>query len=64
MTKRDNEGEEEKARVGTYEDSKFELTNPDLNDAFMAIGRRGAAINSLALGQRYLGSGRPSASSF
>jgi putative DNA primase/helicase len=46
---------EEKARVGTYEDSKFELTDPDLLDAFMAVARRGTAINPLALGN-YLGS--------
>ena len=46
---------EEKRRVGTYEDSKFEMNNPDLNDAFMAIGRRGAAINPEAIG-KYLSS--------
>jgi putative DNA primase/helicase len=46
---------EAKERVGTYEDSKFELANPDLNDAFMAVARRGAAINPPALGT-YLGS--------
>jgi putative DNA primase/helicase len=46
---------EEKARVGTYEDSKFEPANPDLLDAFMAVARRGAAINPQALGS-YLGS--------
>ena len=42
---------EEKERVGTYEDSKFELANPDLNDAFMAVARRGAAINPRGVGQ-------------
>ena len=46
---------EEKARVGTYEDSKFELTNPDLNEAFMTVARRGTAINPQALGN-YLSS--------
>jgi putative DNA primase/helicase len=44
---------EEKKRV---EPSwEWALVNPDLNDAFMAIARRGAAINPVALGN-YLGS--------
>jgi hypothetical protein len=46
---------EAKERVGTYEDSKFELANPDLNDAFMAVARRGATINPDVVG-RYLSS--------
>ena len=46
---------EEKKRVGTWEDSKFEPIDPDLLDAFMAVARRGAAINPEALG-KYLGS--------
>jgi hypothetical protein len=46
---------EAKARVGTVEDSKFELIDPDLNDAFMTFARRGTAINPLILGN-YLGS--------
>jgi putative DNA primase/helicase len=46
---------EAKRRVGTWEDSKFEPIDPDLFDAFMAVARRGAAINPLALGN-YLGS--------
>jgi putative DNA primase/helicase len=47
---------EAKERVGTYEDSKFELIDPELNDAFMAVGRRGgAAINPEAIG-KYLSS--------
>jgi putative DNA primase/helicase len=42
---------EEKKRVGTYEDSKFEPVNPDLNEAFMAIARRGPAISVEAIGK-------------
>ena len=46
---------EAKEKVGTYEDSKFEPSYPNLLDAFMAVARRGAAINPLALGN-YLSS--------
>jgi hypothetical protein len=46
---------EAKRRVGTYEDSRFEPIDPDLLDAFMAIARRGAAINTEAVG-KYLSS--------
>jgi putative DNA primase/helicase len=46
---------EEKKKVGTWEDYKSAPVHPDLFDAFMAIARRGAAINPEAIG-KYLGS--------
>ena len=42
---------EAKRRVGTWEDSKFEPIDPDLLDAFMAVARRGAALNPETLGK-------------
>jgi putative DNA primase/helicase len=46
---------EAKRRAGTWEDSRFEPIDPDLLDALMAIARRGAALNPVALGN-YLSS--------
>ena len=46
---------EERRRVGTYEDSKFEPVNADLLDAFLAVARRSAALNPEWLG-KYLSS--------
>ena len=46
---------EEKKRVEVSWDFKTEPVNPDLLDAFLAVARRGAAINPVALGA-YLGS--------
>ena len=46
---------EEKKRVDTSWEFKSELVNPDLLDAFMAVARRGPAINPEALG-KYLSS--------
>jgi putative DNA primase/helicase len=46
---------EEKKRVELAWDFKTEPVHPDLNDAFMAIARRGAAINPEAVG-KYLSS--------
>ena len=46
---------EAKRRVGTWEDNKFEPIDPELLDASMAVARRGAAINPVALGN-YLSS--------
>jgi putative DNA primase/helicase len=46
---------EEKKRVEMSWDFKTEPVHPDLNDAFLAVARRGAAINPEALG-KYLSS--------
>ena len=46
---------EAERRVGTWEDNKLEPIDPDLLDAFMAVARRGAAINPDVLGN-YLSS--------
>jgi hypothetical protein len=46
---------EERKKVGTLEDFKTEPVDPDLNEAFMAIARRGPAISPEAIG-KYLSS--------
>ena len=42
---------EEKRVTSTLEGFKSSPAHPDLNDAFMAVARRGAAINPLGFGQ-------------
>jgi hypothetical protein len=46
---------EEKKTAGTWEGYKSEPVNPELNEAFMAIARRGTAISPEAIG-KYLSS--------
>jgi hypothetical protein len=46
---------EAERRVGTWEDNKLEPIDPELLDALLAVARRGAVINPVALGN-YLSS--------